>query len=167
MTDLDTRILRHQAELQRLAARILHDAEEAREVVQDAFVALDAAGRGVPEPAVRAWLIRVTTRKALDRRRHHARRPRQLLGQAATELVDPRPVSSGTTAKGPELARAFARLSPRQARVLRARLVEGSSFVAIAEALGISEGATKTHFSRGLRRLRALLDHEGGDDATR
>ena len=52
---------------------------------------------------------------------------------------------------------ALANLSPRQAEIISLRIHEGLSFAAVARAIGISEGATKVHFRRGLDSLRRRL----------
>jgi RNA polymerase sigma factor (sigma-70 family) len=52
-------------------------------------------------------------------------------------------------------------LPPRQRAAVVLRHYEGLSERETAAWLGISEGSVKAHVSRGLVRLRALLDAEG------
>ena len=59
------------------------------------------------------------------------------------------------------LARALARLSPRQREVLHLVFTEEWTVEAAAEAMGIGVGSARVHYDRGKKRLRALLA-EGG-----
>ena len=63
-----------------------------------------------------------------------------------------------------EWARLLGRLPEAQRTAVVLRHVEGVPTGEIAEILGCPEGTAKSHVSRGLRRLRALLTECEGDD---
>lgn len=150
----------HAAEVTRIAARVLRDAEAARDVCQEAFVRLHARLpelRGPPGP----WLRAVAWRLALDGLR---RRRREVASLEAREPAIPAALDpldlAGEGEAGERLREALLSLSERQREVLLLRVVGGETFPALARALEISEGAAKVHLRRALDRLRDLC---GGD----
>lgn len=56
-----------------------------------------------------------------------------------------------------QLGAALEQLSRRQREVLHLVFYQDFTIEAAAQALGVSLGSTRTHFERGKRRLRALL----------
>lgn len=150
---------RHRERTYRAAYRVLAEREAALDATQDAFVALAERGAGVPDAQAGAWLARVATNVALDRLRRRARErraaPRVAAGPAA---APPGPLGAAVAEeeRGRVLA-ALGALPERQREVLALRAWEGRTFAAIARELGISEGATKVHFRRGLTALRHRL----------
>jgi len=147
---------RHQQRTYRAAYRVLGERQAALDVTQDALLALHRRRASVPDERAGPWLARVATHRALDlvRRREVEARARATLATPAAAS----PVEALERAE--EAARALAslaQLSPRQREVVALRALEGLPFTEIAAALGISEGATKVHFARGLRALRARL----------
>ena len=62
-----------------------------------------------------------------------------------------------------EWARLLGRLPEAQRTAVVLRHVEGLPTSEIAEILGCPEGTAKSHVSRGLTRLRALLTESGGE----
>ncbi|MCO5170697.1 MAG: sigma-70 family RNA polymerase sigma factor [Planctomycetes bacterium] len=147
----------HARPLTALAARVLGDADAARDVCQEAFVRLHARldeVQGDPGP----WLRAVAWRLAFDALRRR-RREGAALGRRGE---DPAPVDA-LDLDPEDLARvrdALDALSPRQRDVVLLRVVEGERFPALARALGISEGAAKVHLRRALDRLRDLLGRQ-------
>lgn len=144
----------HAAAVTAIAARVLGDADVARDVCQEAFVRLHARldeVRGEPGP----WLRAVAWRLAFDARRRRAREARALgrepsRVERAGDPLEEREASA-------EVREALDALSPRQREVLLLRVVDGETFPRVASALSISEGAAKVHLRRALERLRALL----------
>jgi RNA polymerase sigma factor (sigma-70 family) len=57
-----------------------------------------------------------------------------------------------------EIRRALAGLSPQQRAVIVLRHLGGLDDAAIADELGCSQGTVRTHASRGMQRMRAVLD---------
>jgi len=172
---LATAFAAHAAAVTAIAARVLGDADAARDVCQEAFVRLHARldeVRGEPGP----WLRAVAWRLAFDARRRREREARALgpnlrcweTGSLLRRLGrEPGQERSGARARpgdplearetNARIREALDALSPRQREVLLLRVVEGETFPAVASALEISEGAAKVHLRRALERLRALL----------
>lgn len=61
---------------------------------------------------------------------------------------------------------ALRQLSPQQRAVIVLRYYEDQSEAQIAEALGLSAGSVKSHASRGMARLRALLGETDDEHRT-
>lgn len=74
--------------------------------------------------------------------------PEQVAGTDATRTVD----------DADQLGRALAQLPRQQRAAVVLRFYEDRSEREVAELLGCSAGSAKTHTSRGLARLRQLLD---------
>jgi RNA polymerase sigma-70 factor (sigma-E family) len=145
----------HYRHLVRTVALMTGDPQGAEEVVQDAFVGLHRSWSRIrdPERAV-AYLRRsaVNGARSRYRRASTARRNAPLL--AVPDVADPADVVSDHVA----VLAAMAALPDRQREVLVLRYYDDLSEAAIAEALGISPGAVKTHASRGLAALRPRLE---------
>jgi RNA polymerase sigma-70 factor (ECF subfamily) len=105
----------------------------------------------------RNYLFRIASNLA-----HDARRSRRHAAVQLDETIDPPdPRSSGTAAADAasrvDLARAMARLKPRQRDLLWLAYAQGSSHREIAETLGLKTGSVKLLLFRARRRLAALL----------
>lgn len=162
--DLREAVRRHHARTYRAALRIVGQRDEALDVVQDCFLALHAEGEAVPADRVGPWLVRVAVHRAIDlvrRRAHPAGRPVPLGGLEPPGSA-PGPGEPAERADERErLARALGRLPERQREVVALRVVEELTFVELSALLGISEGAAKVHFRRGLAALRTHLEGAG------
>lgn len=116
----------------------------------------------------RAWLLKILLNTWRNARRAAARRPgpAPLHGEARVE-ADPaagveRQAERNETAS--ELARLLAKLPERQRIAVVLRHVNDLSPADIAAVLGCPEGTARSHISRGLSRLRALLAAGAGAD---
>jgi RNA polymerase sigma-70 factor (sigma-E family) len=135
----------HYRSLVRLAALLLRDIGAAEEVTQDAFVAMHGAWRRLrdrddPDKAL-AYLRRSVVNGARSALRH----------RKVVERHAPRPAPA-------EVMAALRRLPERQREVLVLRYYLDLSEAGIADALGISRGAVKSHASRGIATLRTSLE---------
>jgi RNA polymerase sigma-70 factor (sigma-E family) len=151
----------HWRSLVRLGYLLVRDQGTAEEVVQDAFVALHGKWSSVRDPdRALAYLRRSVVNGSRSRLRHlkvvrtHAERqpvPGAVRG-ADEALLE--------SARRESVLGALAALPRRQREVLALRYYVDLSEVQIAETLGISRGAVKSHASRGAASLRdALADH--------
>ncbi|HBP17522.1 MAG TPA: hypothetical protein DEA08_07005 [Planctomycetes bacterium] len=155
-------VARHQARVYQAAYRVLLERHEALDVTQEAFLALHARGDEVEPSRAGAWLATVATRRALDRLRRRALAERAPARLPEPDFGESAARSAAQAEEEARALRALAQLPPRQREVLTLRLLEGLTFPALAGALGISEGAAKTHFQRGVRALRQRL-HAAGE----
>jgi RNA polymerase sigma-70 factor (ECF subfamily) len=143
----------HQARLYRLARRLTADAEEARDLVQEAFLRAARARGGVPAHAAEAWLARVVVNLCRDQRRRRAvrgRPPAELAPQAA---ADP---ESAAVARATVQA-ALAHLSPRRRAVVALHELEGMAVADVARLLGVTRVTVRWHLSAARKDLRRLL----------
>jgi len=147
----------HYHELVRLGALLLGDASAAEEVVQDAYVSLHRSWRRVREPdKALAYLRRCVVNGARDRSRR-ARVARAHSPAAAPDAPSAEHEALAVLERR-EILAALAGLSARQRETLVLRYYADLSEAQIADVLGISAGAVKTHASRGLTALRSRLD---------
>jgi RNA polymerase sigma-70 factor (sigma-E family) len=145
----------HYRALVRSVALMTGDAQGAEEVVQDAFVGLHRSWARIRDPERAIGYLRrsaVNGARSRYRRASTARRHAPLF--AVPDVADPADDVSDHVA----VLAALAALPERQREVLVLRYYDDLSEAAIAEALGISTGAVKTHASRGLAALRPRLE---------
>jgi RNA polymerase sigma-70 factor (sigma-E family) len=148
----------HWRTLVRLGVLLLRDLGAAEEVVQDAFVALHGKWPSLRDPdRALAYLRRSVVNGSRSRLRHltvvrsHAeRQPPPGVVRGADEVAL-------ETDRRAAVLDALAGLPRRQREVLALRYYVDLSEAEIAETLGISRGAVKSHASRGAATLRELL----------
>lgn len=147
----------HYAGLVRLATLLLHDQAVAEEVVQDAFVGLHRRWRRLRDPqSAVAYLQRSVvhgTRSVQRRRAVAARHPDDPLPDAASAEA-----GAVRSASNAAVVSALRDLPARQREALVLRYYAGLTESEIAEAMKISNGAVKSHASRGLAALRHRLE---------
>ncbi|WP_392545221.1 SigE family RNA polymerase sigma factor [Oryzobacter telluris] len=151
----------HWGPLVRLAWLLLHDAGEAEEVVQDAFVALHGHWSGLRDRAAATAYLRRSVlngaRSALRHRGVEERWAASVRGGSEDPSARTAPSAEDSAVAGlsrEALLSALARLPVRQREVLLLRYYLDLGEAQIAEALDISAGSVKTHASRGLAALR-------------
>jgi RNA polymerase sigma-70 factor (sigma-E family) len=156
----------HYRQLVRLSVLLVRDPETAEEVVQDSFVALHGKWRGVRDPHLGlAYLRQSVVNRSRSVLRHRAVEVRHLTTTAAHEAAAASVLPGADDAVVRRARRAtvldaLQRLSVRQREVLVLRYYLDLDEAGIAEALGISRGAVKSHASRGAAALRTLLEHD-------
>jgi RNA polymerase sigma-70 factor (ECF subfamily) len=154
-------VRRHQVGVRRCAARILADAEEARDIAQLAFVrAWESLSRYDPTWSFSTWVYRIATNLAIDVLRSRDSRERthraqlRLVGDSVQPEA-PRRVSEG------EVQRIFGelaeRLTPSQRAAFVLREVEGHETSEVARALGCSEATVRNHVFQARAVLRREL----------
>lgn len=154
---------RYEAPLLRFTARLLGDAEAARDVVQDAFLRLCERPRAEVDGHLAEWLYTVCRNRALDVLRKESRMDRQTPmpdappDGAASREPDPAAASEAREATGRMLA-ALATLPPRTQEVLRLRFQEGLSYREIAGVMQLTVSHVGVLLHNGLKSLRARVD---------
>jgi RNA polymerase sigma factor (sigma-70 family) len=152
-------VRRHQALALRVAYALVGD--EAEDVVQDALVKAYRNLAGFrPGGPFRAWLLRIVTNEASNRRRsagrraHLALRVRDDLSSASPEEL------ALDRARARVLTEALAQLETRDREVVALRFFAELSEAEMAVAMDCAPGTVKSRLSRALDRLRALLPLE-------
>jgi RNA polymerase sigma-70 factor (sigma-E family) len=131
--------------------------ETAEEVVQDSFVAMHHRWRRLREPDKALAYLRQTV---VNRSRSVLRR-RVVAARHVPPPVPDHPgadESAVATERRTAVLEALRALPPRQREVLALRYYLDLSEAEIADTLGISRGAVKSHASRGAASLRELLE---------
>jgi RNA polymerase sigma-70 factor (ECF subfamily) len=149
-----------------LAARILKDAAEAEDLVQDLFLFIQRkcgifdSSKG----SARSWIVQMTYQRAISRRRYLAARRfyvSEEFQDAAEGVVG---IATVENDYSPEavfgrngLTKLLATLSEDQRETLRLHFFEGYTFAEIAEKLGQPLGNVRHHYYRGLDKLRKQM----------
>lgn len=153
-------VRRHQAAALRLAAAVLGSKEEARDVVQDAFVkAYGALGRFRGDAPVRPWLLRIVANEAKNSRRGSARRSHREVRQGRLAVVPPPGPDelAALSMDARHVLDALATLRDDDREVLVYRYVVGLTETETADSIGAPVGTVKSRASRALTRLRAAM----------
>lgn len=154
---------RHGRTLHRLAYRITGSADDAEDVVQEAFIrAYRQLASWDGRAAVSTWLHRITVNCALDLLRSRQRRPEDS-GREETLMSHHEPGSPQERhARGSEIREAVARamesLSTNERTAFVLRHFEGMSIDEIGRALGTKVNATKHTVFRAVQKLRQELE---------
>ena len=148
---------RHHQRLYGLARRLSSDAEEAKDLVQEAF--FRAARRPGSLPAeddrAEAWLVRVVVNLCRDRYRRLAVRRRP---EVVHDLHHPKPGNPESQAVArASVQSALATLTPRRRAVIVLRELEGLSVAEVGKLLGMNTGTVRWHHSSGRKQLASLL----------
>ena len=145
----------HFAAMTRLAGAL--GADDPEDVAQEAFVRLHARRRTLRDPHAAVGYLRTTVVNLTRSRQRHlavVRRHREPappdVASAEHDVVRQEGLH--------ELLAAVARLSPRHREALVLRYWLDLTEAEMAEAMGVSRGTVKSHVSRGLDALAALLE---------
>jgi len=144
-----------------LILRILHDRQEAEDVLQEAFLQVwrRAADFDESRGRVFTWLVTIARSRALDRLRALGARAR-LADQAAQAPADQFGDAAEDALKseqGTIVRQALTELPEEQRRALLLAYFEGLTQSEIADRLGEPLGTIKTRMRSGLIKLRELL----------
>jgi RNA polymerase sigma-70 factor (ECF subfamily) len=148
-----------------LALRLCSDEEDARDVVQDAYLrAWRSIGSFRGDAAFSTWMYRITANAAstfVTKRRRQRTEPLQTYQEPADTHLEGQPDAMfESSAELDHVSAALADLPPKLRAVVVLKDVYGLPHEAIAEELGISVSAAKVRLHRGRRRLRDALYEE-------
>jgi RNA polymerase sigma-70 factor (ECF subfamily) len=149
-----------------LARRLTGNEEDARDVVQEAYLrAWKGIGKFRGEAAFSTWMYRITANAAAS---NVQRRRRHRTESFADDFEPVDRTAESSVSEGAESAEALERISaalddlPGKLRsVVVLKDVYGMSHEAIAEELGITVSAAKVRLHRARRKLRDVLYDEG------
>jgi RNA polymerase sigma-70 factor (ECF subfamily) len=163
---------RYGARIARLVRGFVRNEEDARDVVQDAFLKSFARlDRFDGRSAFYTWLYRIAANTAMDHNKKVRRRPAPLTLDAPRE--DDEAPALAPAARGPSPAEgamsselraridgALEGLPPVYREVIVLRELEGLTYDDIARALKVSRGTVESRIFRARERLRARLAPE-------
>ena len=130
--------------------------DEAQEVLQTVYLkVLDGKARFDGRSSLKTWLFAVIRRTALAQRR-----TRWIRSLALLRLPPPEPVVQQHSDETRRLVDALRRLARRQREVLELVFYHDMTIEEAGRTLGISVGSARVHYTRGKKRLEALLADE-------
>lgn len=140
------------ARLWRAVLAYARDPRIADDAVAEAYAQLLRRGDEVRDPARWVWAVAFRLARA-----DLGERGRWALGapESGYEMAE----------SSRDVVDALARLSPRQRACVVLHHYAGYPVKEIAQMLGSTTAAVKVHLSQGRKRLRAILEAEGDDDA--
>ena len=139
------------------AVRIIQDREDARDVLQDAFIDMYTKLDSFREESTfGAWFKRIVVNKSLN----HIKKARpQLLDFEGVDFeYDDEPYSEPFDYSVGDVKKAMKKLSDGYKMVFDLYMFEGFSHKEIASYLGITEATSKSQLSRAKVKIRELLN---------
>ena len=137
-----------------LARRILGDAAEADDALQEAWLRAWRHKEALRDPAARrGWLRRIVVRECLRSLRWQALRRWLPFGEATPEALAPGDATASLDAR--RVRAAVGRLPAQQRLAFGLRFEEGWTLPEIAAAMDLSPETVKTHLGRALAKVRA------------
>lgn len=150
-------------DLQGVAYLILRNHADAEEIVMDTLVtAWQRASDLRDATALRTWLLRIATRRALSRRR----------GRHATQTIERAAMLQAPAAGQPSVdrvivAEAINALPPQMRAAVALHHVAGMTVPQAAAVMGKSENTLKSQLREAMARLRAALEEPAISDSPR
>jgi RNA polymerase sigma-70 factor (ECF subfamily) len=166
----DLLVARHQGRAYRLAWSLLRDAEDARDLSQEAFIRVWESARGFRGDArFSTWFYRILVNLCLDHRRRRRwwtlRLARDEHPDAGAPLAERQPTTEpdaeARVSDAQELSRlwdAVHRLPSRQRAAVVLHVQEGLSTSEVAEVLGCAETTVRVHLHRAVAALRKTVE---------
>jgi RNA polymerase sigma-70 factor, ECF subfamily len=159
---------RHARAVRNVAYRILRDEAEADDLLQEVFLFIFRKAALYDAACGRAatWIIHLAYTRAFDRRRYLNSRQfysHHELTDGGLQVADPRQCAAihEQTLEGifgkPLMAKFNSRLTPEQRETIQLFFFEGYALKEIAELTGRSLVNVRSHYYRGLERLRKYV----------
>lgn len=139
------------------------DASEAEDVLHNVYVkVLEGKARFNGDSSFKTWLFAVIRKTASDQRRRNLLRSVIVMRAAERSISPVRPERPDESAYRGEVQTIFQdalrRLSGRQREALELVFYHELSIEEAAAVMGVSLGSARTHYERGKKRLRELLE---------
>lgn len=150
----------HHSALVRFLALRTGSAEDAKELVQEAYAKVLALDRPDTMGFQVGYLWRIAANLAIDRKRQRMARAR--LASVALQPTDRCSPSTESIVEARErlaiVLKAVAKLPPRCQQAFMLRIVEGQRFAQVGRAMGISERMAKVHVARAMEYLHDCVE---------
>jgi RNA polymerase sigma-70 factor (ECF subfamily) len=169
-------VARWERPIHALAYRTLGRDEDARDVVQEAFLRAYRGLRGFKgEAKFSSWLYRITLNLCRDwvRRERRAALVQPPEGTDAVDLADERAAPTESVEElvarremSKAVSRAMAELPEEQRHAILLKEYHGLTFQEIADMLGCPLSTVKTRLYQGLSVLRRRLERQQAEDAS-
>jgi RNA polymerase sigma-70 factor (ECF subfamily) len=162
-------VTRYQDRLFNTVLRLLEHAEDARDVVQEAFIhAYQSLHAFKGDSLFYTWLYRIAVNTAISFKRKHKALLRAYPGGPGAEGLDPADVSEFTrpgyalemAEEEKRIHDALNRLSPEHRAVLVLKDMEGQKYEEMAEVLQVPIGTIRSRLHRARLEMREILLQE-------
>lgn len=172
MTAYNRLARRWESGLYRFALRILGNAEDARDVSQEALIkAYTNIGRLRDPAKFKSWVFHIVLNLCRDRKRSPRHRPGEsweegtpLEWEAVERTPSPGPEAAAHRAGVTEMvSQALSRLPAEQRTAILLKEYQGFTSEEVGEITGVPAATVRTRIFYGLKRVRVLL-HESGVD---
>jgi RNA polymerase sigma-70 factor (ECF subfamily) len=165
----ETLVLRHEARVMNIAARLLGARDEAADAAQEVFLrAFKYLHRLDIQKPVEPWLVRITVNVCRDALRMRQRRRDTFVVVERAEPVDESADQHLDVSRKQErliLQRALGTLPEKERLAIVLRDIEGLSTAEVASILRSSETTVRSQVSRGRLRLRAAIHRLTGAES--
>ncbi|WP_158233466.1 RNA polymerase sigma factor [Reichenbachiella sp. 5M10] len=143
-----------------ICRRMVADDDEAKDILQDAFVDAFIQIKKLKDiNFFSAWIKRITINKCLN-----AMRKRKIFalsldeGEEVQEYVDAVSDQDLVQTEAAKIMQAIEHLAPGSRAVLNLFLFEGYDHKEIAQILNITEGASKSQYSKAKQKIRHIIN---------
>ena len=158
----DELVQAHQEAAFRAAYLITHDAADAQDAAQEAFIrAFDALGRFDMRRPFRPWLLRIATNVALNRLKASKRRQAmaERYGARAVQTQDAPTIEAKVLKReqSRQVWNAISLLKPDDQRLLFLRYFLDLSEAELAQTFDVAAGTIKSRLHRALAKLRDVI----------
>jgi RNA polymerase sigma-70 factor (ECF subfamily) len=165
-------VCRYQDRLYNTVYRLLDNAEDARDVVQESFLhAYQSLGSFKGDSLFFTWLYRIAINTAISFKRKHRAVLSLSSGSEDGNLEPIDPSEDTQPGRGLEQAeeerriqQALNRLSAEHRTVLVMKDIDGQKYEVMAETLGVPIGTIRSRLHRARLELRTLLEQEQRGD---
>ena len=154
----------HKDRIYAYAVHMLRDAEDGRDVAQEALVRLWTHWNNVDPQGIRPWLMRTVHNLAIDRIRKRKVRS-EVSAETRIEIEPDTAPDPGRRAQSGEVGEAIEEalqsLGPTDRAVVVMREIQQMPYDEIAKSLGMPLGTLKARLHRARERLRTRLIRSG------
>jgi RNA polymerase sigma-70 factor (ECF subfamily) len=152
-------VRRHQRTIFSLAKRMARNAEDAKDLAQEAFVQAYRSLSGFHEhSSFSTWLYRIAVNLCLNHLKASRRDDPVVAGANLRDVREDSLATLLTRERDRALARAIEELPPQQRATLTLRVYQGLSHREIAEVLECAEGTAKANYFHAIRALQRKLE---------
>ena len=158
--EFDVLVERHSAEIFAYVWRLLRDAADAEDCLQETFLrAFRSYGRVRAETNYRAWLYKIATNTARSQWKRRTRRETHTIELDPDRQADEMSIADRVERKAllATVARAVEELPAQQRTALIMRRYQELSYTDIATALDCTEAAARANVYQAMKKLQAKL----------